>query len=64
MQIFLNRKIEEDRIAKQRPLQTHCSSTFVVDITQLSHLDNIKKYMYGKWLHKGREGSYIYYTSW
>ena len=36
-------RIDEDRIAKQRPLQTHCSSTFVVDITQLSHPDDIKK---------------------
>ena len=53
MQILLNPKIEEDRIAKQRPLQTHCSSTFVVDITQLSHPDDIKKDMYGKWLYKG-----------
>ena len=53
MQILLNPKIDEDRIAKQRPLQTHCSSTFVVDITQLSHPDDIKKDMYGKWLSKG-----------
>ena len=43
MQILLDPKIDVDRIAKQRPLQTHCSSTFVVDITQLSHLDDIKK---------------------
>ena len=53
MQILLNPKIEEDRIAKQRPLQTHCSSTFVVDITQFSHPDDIKKDMYGKCLYKG-----------
>ena len=53
MQILLNPKIDEDRIAKQRPLQTHCSSTFVVDITYLSHPDDIKKDMYGKWLYKG-----------
>ena len=53
MQILLDPKIDVDRIAKQRPLQTHCSSTFVVDITQLSHPDDIKKDMYGKWLYKG-----------
>ena len=53
MRILLNQSINEDRIAKQRPLQTHCSSTFVVDITQLSHPDDIKKDMYGKWLYKG-----------
>ena len=53
MQILLNPKIDEDRIAKQRPLQTHCSSTFVVDTAQLSHPDDIKKDMYGKWLYKG-----------
>ena len=49
----LDPKIDEDRIVKQRPLQIHCSSTFVVDITQLSHPDDIKKDMYGKWLYKG-----------
>ena len=52
MQIVLNPKIDEDRIAKQRPLQTHRSSTFVVDITYLHHPDDIKKDMYGKWLYK------------
>ena len=31
----------------------HCSSTFVVDVTCLSHHDDIKKDMYGKWLYKG-----------
>ena len=61
MQILLNPKIEEDRIAKQRPLQTHCSSTFVVDITQLSHPDDIKKDMYGKWLYKGRGELHLLY---
>lgn len=29
------------------------SSTFVVDITKLLHPDDVKKDMYGKWLHKG-----------
>ena len=41
MEILLDPNIDEDKIAKQRPLQTQCSSTFVVDITQLTHPDDI-----------------------
>ena len=33
--------------------KAHCFSTFVVDITHPSHLDDIKKDVYGKQLYKG-----------
>ena len=36
-----------------RPLDTPYSATFVVDVSKLAHPDDIKKDMYGKWLHKG-----------
>ena len=32
MQILLDPKINMDKIVKQRPLETKCNSTFVVDI--------------------------------
>ena len=53
MQILLNPNIDEQRIALKRPLDAPYSSTFVVDISKLAHPDDIKKDMYGKWLHKG-----------
>lgn len=53
MQILLDPGIDVSRIAQQRPLETLYSFTFVVDLTKLSHPDDIKKDMYGKWLHKG-----------
>ena len=53
MQILLNRNIDPKRIAKKRPLQAPFSSTFLVDLSQLSHPDDVKKDMYGKWLYSG-----------
>ena len=42
----------KQRIALKRSLDAPSSSTFVVDISKLSHPDDIKD-MYGKWLHSG-----------
>ena len=53
MQILLNTKLNKERIAKERPLQAPFSSTYVVDLHNLSHPDDIKKDIYGKWLHSG-----------
>lgn len=53
MQILLDPEINEEKIAKKRPLETQCDSTFVVDIRNLKHPDDIKKDMYGRWLHHG-----------
>lgn len=53
MQILLDPNIDSSRIAKKRPLQAPFSSTFLVDLGQLLHPDDIKKDMYGKWMYSG-----------
>ena len=53
MQILLDPKIDEHRNAMKRPLEVPYSSTFVVDVSKLGHPNDIKKDMYGKWLHSG-----------
>lgn len=53
MHILLNPSIDEERIASKRPLDAPYSATFVVDVSKLAHPDDIKKDMYGKWIHKG-----------
>ena len=53
VRILLDQNIDKQRIALKRPLDAPSSSTFVVDISKLSHPDDIKKDMYGKWLHSG-----------
>ena len=53
MQILLSPSIDPKRIVKKRPLQTPFSSTFLVDLGQLAHPDDVKKDMYGKWLYSG-----------
>lgn len=53
MHILLNPSINEERIASRRPLDAPYSATFVVDVSKLAHPDDIKKDMYGKWIHKG-----------
>ena len=53
MQILLDPNINEERIAQQRPLEIQCNSTFVVDLRNLKHPDDVKKDMYGRWQHHG-----------
>ena len=53
MWILLDPKIDERKIAFKRSLTVPFSSSFVVDLTKLAHPDDIKKDMYGKWLHSG-----------
>ena len=53
MQILLDQEIDQDRAAQKRPLEAPFSSTYVVNLRNLSHPDDIKKDMYGKWLHSG-----------
>lgn len=53
VRILLDQNIDEGRIALKRPIDAPSSSTFVVDISKLAHPDDIKKDMYGKWLHSG-----------
>ena len=51
--LLLDPKIDENKISSRRPLECSFSSSFVVDVSQLAHPDDIKKDMYGKWLHSG-----------
>lgn len=53
MRMLLNPNIDPKRIAKQRPLETTTSATFIIDVRNLKHRDDIKKDMYGKWKHHG-----------
>ena len=52
VRFLLDQNIDKQRIALKRSLDAPSSSTFVVDISKLSHPDDIKD-MYGKWLHSG-----------
>ena len=53
MHILLDPNIDESRIARKRPLEAQFSCTFVVDVRNLPHQDDIKKDMYGRWIHSG-----------
>lgn len=53
MRTLLDPNIDTAKIAKQRPLETNKSATFIVDIRSLKHCDNIKKDMISKWVHHG-----------
>ena len=53
MNMLLNPKIDENKITSRRPLESSFSASFVVDVSKLAHPDDIKKDMYGKWLHSG-----------
>ena len=53
MQLLLDLNINQQKIAKSRPIQVEKSSTFVVDLTCLKHPDDVKKDMYGRWEHSG-----------
>ena len=35
------------------PVQVTTSATYVVDVTKLSHLDDVKKDIFGVWYHSG-----------
>ena len=53
MHLLLDPKIDENKIASRRPLECSFSASFVIDVSKLAHPDDIKKDMYGKWLHSG-----------
>lgn len=41
------------RICKKCPHGVHKGATYVIDVTALSHLDDVKKDDFGRWNHKG-----------
>ena len=53
MHLLLDPNINENKITTRRPLECSFSALFVVDVSKLAHPDDIKKDMYGKWLHSG-----------
>ena len=53
IRILLNPKIDQSKVCKQRSLDIVSSSTYVVDLDCLQHLDDIKKDNFGVWTHSG-----------
>ena len=53
MRILLDDSIDQEKIARKRPLQVNRSSSFIVDLTNLRDVNDVKKDLYGKWLHSG-----------
>ena len=53
MNLLLDPKINENKIATKRPLESSFSASYVVDVSTLTHPDDIKKDMYDKWIHSG-----------
>ena len=53
MSLLLDPKINENKIAARRPLESSFSASYMVDVSKLAHSDDIKKDMYGKWIHSG-----------
>lgn len=53
MEMLLDPNVDQSRIARKRPLEVQFSSTFLVDVRNLAHQDDIKKDMYGRWIHSG-----------
>lgn len=53
MQILLDDNIDQQKIAQKRPLEVNRSASFVVDLTSLGHVNDVKKDLYGKWIHSG-----------
>ena len=53
LRILLNPNIDGSKICHTRPTNVSKSSTFVVNITNLGHPDDIKKDSFGKWNHSG-----------
>lgn len=51
--MLLNPNIDHKRIAKDRPIGTSHNDTFIVDLSKLPHPDDVKKDMFGKWVHSG-----------
>ena len=53
MKILLDPKISSERVCQKCPSRVTCGSTFVIDVTSLSHSDDVKKDDFGNWDHKG-----------
>lgn len=64
LKILLNPRIDEKKICHFKQCNVSQSSTFVVDLESLQHLDDIKKDDYGNWIYSGSHSvSYAAYQS-
>ena len=53
LNILLDPNLDQSRICSVWPVNVKSSSTFVIDISKLSHPDDVKKDNFGKWKHSG-----------
>ena len=51
--ILLNPNINETRVCSERPSNVLKSSTYVVDLEELKHPDDVKKDEFGSWKYSG-----------
>ena len=53
LKILLDKLIPSDKICSKRPTHVVGSSSYVIDISKLSHPVDVKKYNFGVWSHLG-----------
>lgn len=56
LRILCDKKISQDKICRECPRQITKSCTFVVDLDELKHPDDIKD-EFGKWQYAGSRGN-------
>ncbi len=54
LEILFDPEIPETKICKAQPIGITSSSAYVVDLRQLSHVDDIKKDEFGIWKYSGQ----------
>lgn len=53
LKILCDPAISSSKICTTLPIQVTTSGTYVVDVTKLSHPDDVKKDLFGVWYHSG-----------
>ena len=53
LRTLLNPNIDSKKVCQERPTQVTQSSTYVIDITKLSHVDGMRNDSFGRWEHSG-----------
>ena len=53
LKILCDPSISSSKICTTMPVQVTTSGTYVVDVTKLSHPDDVKKDIFGVWYHSG-----------
>lgn len=60
MMILLNPDIDSTRICKKVPTSVTTDATYIIDVTSLAHLDDVKKDNFSRWNYKGSHSIPIY----